>query len=202
MGVILFLGNKPGLVALKTLRTADVEIKGVIAKDSKENKEIIDYATQNGIAVLGDVSTRVEACILELGSLNPNTGLSVSYHQILPKSLIDMFPGGVLNCHPARLPKNRGCFPTFWPIIEGDQETDYTIHEMNEGIDSGAIVDRETVCVKDTDTGYRLYERLIESLPRMLERNIDVINNGSQNSYVQDDNLARYHDKKLPNQGI
>ena len=65
--------------------------------------------------------------------------LSVLYNRIIGRDLIDSC-GRILNFHPGRLPQYRGVRPINWALRNGDRLHGITIHEIEEGIDSGPIV--------------------------------------------------------------
>jgi methionyl-tRNA formyltransferase len=56
---------------------------------------------------------------------------------------------GCLNVHPSLLPDNRGPDPLFWTFQRGDRETGITIHLMDTGLDTGAILAQERVDVPE-----------------------------------------------------
>jgi folate-dependent phosphoribosylglycinamide formyltransferase PurN len=67
---------------------------------------------------------------------------------------------GVINRHMASLPAYRGAWPVFWQFVNGEQCFGVTIHKVDEGIDSGDIIVRESVPRLPGDTISSVYERL------------------------------------------
>ena len=57
----------------------------------------------------------------ELSESNPDIGISMNYTGILPQSIIDIFPFGVLNSHGGDLPRYRGNACQAWAIINGEE---------------------------------------------------------------------------------
>ncbi|OQY27489.1 MAG: hypothetical protein B6I38_10055 [Anaerolineaceae bacterium 4572_5.1] len=54
-----------------------------------------------------------------LASWQPDLIISVYLNQLIKKKIIEMPPKGVINVHPALLPRNRGLFPYFWALANG-----------------------------------------------------------------------------------
>ncbi len=65
---------------------------------------------------------------------------SVQYHQILKKEHIQKAKILAVNLHMAPLPEYRGCNQFSYAIIENKKEFGTTIHQLDESIDSGAII--------------------------------------------------------------
>ena len=61
--------------------------------------------------------------------------------------------------HPAYLPYNRGAYPNVWAIVDGTR-AGATIHYIDEGVDTGDIIDQTEVEVTPGDTGESLYKKL------------------------------------------
>lgn len=96
-------------------------------------------------------------------SQSESLGVSVLFGHILSGSQLSQFTRGVINCHPSLLPYNRGAFPAAWSILDGTP-SGVTIHLMDEGLDTGAILAQETVDVRESDTSGSLYARTLERL--------------------------------------
>jgi methionyl-tRNA formyltransferase len=58
----------------------------------------------------------------------------------LPPAVLDAPRFGVVNIHSSLLPRYRGPAPVLWAIRNGDPETGFTIHRMDEGFDTGPIL--------------------------------------------------------------
>jgi len=58
---------------------------------------------------------------------------------ILKPFVLQAVKGPVINMHTSLLPKNRGLFPYFWAVINGDRQG-VSFHKVDEGIDTGDII--------------------------------------------------------------
>lgn len=67
-------------------------------------------------------------------------GISVGAPWIFKDELINRFSGKLINSHGARLPQNRGGGGFSWRILRDDRLGYSVIHQLNTGLDTGAIV--------------------------------------------------------------
>lgn len=84
--------------------------------------------------------------------------LSVAAPQIFRAAALAAAPL-VLNVHNGRLPQYRGMMPTFWALLNGEQEITVTVHEMAAKLDAGRIVAEYPVTVEENDSAFALSAR-------------------------------------------
>ena len=82
------------------------------------------------------------------------------YMQILTSSFLERFPGRVVNVHPAPLPDFPGAHPLEDLLAAGASEAAATVHYVDGGIDTGAVIASEPVPVLAGDTVETLRERV------------------------------------------
>ncbi len=90
--------------------------------------------------------------LLGLGTLD--IGVVYSMSQLLPQAVLDLFPRGVLNCHPSKLPAYRGPNPYFWAFYDGCAETALTVHYLDAGEDTGDVVLQRNIPIEYDVAGY------------------------------------------------
>lgn len=83
-----------------------------------------------------------------------------------------------INIHPGLNPYNRGWYPQVFSIING-LPLGATIHEIDEEIDHGAIIDQQKVEINSYDTSLDAYERVQEAEKKLLERSLESILKGN-----------------------
>ena len=64
----------------------------------------------------------------------------VGYGQIIPQSIIDLAPLGIINVHASLLPKYRGAAPVQWAILNGETSTGVTTMRIDAGLDTGDML--------------------------------------------------------------
>lgn len=115
-----------------------------------EYSALDDWAHKRGITVLHDFENIPQA----------DLGIVAAYGRIIPQSVIDHFPNGILNVHPSLLPKYRGASPIQAAIANGETATGVTIIKMDEKMDHGNIVSSFEEEILDTDTNESLRKKL------------------------------------------
>ena len=73
----------------------------------------------------------------------------VAYGQILSKNLLSIPKFGCINIHASLLPRWRGAAPIERAILKGDNKTGVCVIQMDEGLDTGAIL-LKRICPIDT----------------------------------------------------
>ncbi len=83
-----------------------------------------------------------------------------AYGLILPQAVLAAPRLGCLNIHASLLPRWRGAAPIQRAILAGDSETGITIMQMDEGLDTGAMLLQQAVPIGADMTGQRLHDAL------------------------------------------
>ena len=81
-----------------------------------------------------DLNSNIEI----LKKLKPDLSIAMDYHKIIPAEIIGSFK--IINSHGGILPDNRGYHTLGWGFINGYRELGYTLHLMDQGLDSGEIL--------------------------------------------------------------
>ena len=84
----------------------------------------------------------------------------VAYGLLLPEWTLHSVPKGCLNIHASLLPRWRGAAPIQRAIEAGDSDTGVCIMQMDAGLDTGAVLMRESLPISDTDTSASLHDKL------------------------------------------
>jgi phosphoribosylglycinamide formyltransferase-1 len=89
---------------------------------------------------------------------------------LLTPAFLDRFPGRIVNTHSAPLPDFPGAHPIEDVLAAGVSETAATVHYVDEGVDTGAVIAAERVPVLPGDTPETLRERVQSVEHRLLPR--------------------------------
>ena len=95
--------------------------------------------------------------IKKLKKVKTDLFVSVYFNQLLKKDVLCIPPLGVINIHPAYLPKNRGMSPTFWVLANKEKETGVSVHFINRAVDEGNILGRRRIMISKEDTEASMY---------------------------------------------
>lgn len=81
-----------------------------------------------------------------------DVGVVVSFGYMLPATIINEFPSGIINIHPSLLPRYRGSSPIQFALAHGDAETGVSIIDVHPTqIDGGNIIHQSTMVRTTTD---------------------------------------------------
>ena len=201
---ILFFGNErlaTGITTtaplLRALIEADYEITSVIIAQ-KENSssrntrelEIVQIAQAHNIPVLALKNLRES--VDEISEFGAEIGVLVAYGKIVPQSIIDLFPRGIINIHPSLLPLHRGSTPIESVILEDDTETGVTVMSLSAGMDSGPVYGQSIIQLMGSETKQELVDKLLNIGKDMIIEFLPNILDGSMKAFAQDENLATY----------
>jgi methionyl-tRNA formyltransferase len=93
---------------------------------------------------------------------NLKIGLILDYNRIIPQSIIDLFPQGIINIHFSKLPCFRGPSPVQYTILSGEKEAFITYFFITAGLDEGPIIKQTSLPLTGTETAESLYTALIQ----------------------------------------
>lgn len=100
------------------------------------------------------------------------------YMRILGSDFISLFPGRIMNIHPALLPAFPGLDAQAQAIDYGVRVSGCTVHFVDEGVDSGPIILQEAVPVEAGDDAHSLAERILHVEHRLYPRAIGLYAEG------------------------
>ncbi|ETR72244.1 MAG: methionyl-tRNA formyltransferase [Candidatus Magnetoglobus multicellularis str. Araruama] len=145
-----------------------------------------------GLDIIQPQSINSKEYISILKSLDPDYLVVVAFGQLLKKAVLDIPSKSVLNVHPSLLPQYRGPAPIQWSIIHGCSKTGISIMQLDEGLDTGDILQIETVSIDPKETAGMLHDRLAKSGASLLVDTIDKLSEQRIQSRPQDHSFATY----------
>lgn len=192
---IIFAGTPEfAAVALKALHEAGFQIPLVLTQPDRpagrgmqlQASAVKQHAMTHDIPVAQPVSLRLNGKHPEVAeeahALLKATPCDVmvvaAYGLILPKSVLDIPKHGCINIHASLLPRWRGAAPIHRAIEAGDAETGITIMQMNEGLDTGPMLMRQSLPVAANDTTGTLHDKLAALGGRMIVECLKKIEQG------------------------
>lgn len=119
-----------------------------------------EKALEYSIPVLQPEKARDPEFAETLRKLEPEAIVVVAFGQILPGAILDIPKYGCINVHASLLPKYRGAAPIQWAVINGEKESGVTTMLMNEGLDTGDILETAVVPLDAKETGGSLFDKL------------------------------------------
>ncbi len=136
-------------------------------------------AERHGIPVRAPKSLRDAAAAAEFRALGADLAVVAAYGLILPKAILDAPLRGCLNIHASLLPRWRGAAPIQRAIEAGDAQSGITIMVMEEGLDTGPMLLKESVPIGPGTTAAALHDALAALGARLIVDALAGLENGA-----------------------
>lgn len=154
-------------------------------------------ATHN-IPLMGAKKVNTASTLTTLQSWQPDLVVSIYFNQLIKAKIINMAPQGVINLHPALLPKNRGLFPYFWALANGDEESGATVHWVDTKFDTGDLLLQKSIPITPQETVISLANKSAEVGANLLVEAISLIEVGQAPHLNQNTTEATYFSWPTP----
>jgi methionyl-tRNA formyltransferase len=149
-------------------------------------------ALRHGLPVYQPERIRRPEAVEHLKALAPDVMVIVGYGQIIPQSIIDIAPLGIMNVHASLLPELRGAAPIQWSIARGYQRTGVTTMRIDAGLDTGDILDKWETGIGPEETAPELSVRLAEAGATILLQTLSNLVKGKAKPVPQDSARATF----------
>lgn len=121
-----------------------------------------ELACSHNIEVFQPQTLRHPEIKTKLAAINSEVMIVAAYGLILPAAILSLPKYGCINIHASLLPRWRGAAPIQRALLAGDAVSGITIMQMDEGLDTGAILKQQQVAVENQETAATLHDKLAE----------------------------------------
>lgn len=126
---------------------------------------------------------RIGESIDFLRAVRADIAVSINYTGVVPQTVIDLFPLGVLNAHGGDLPRYRGNACQAWAILNGEERIGLCIHRMIGGeLDSGDILARDYLMIDSSTKVTKVWGWMGERTPSLMLEAVKQL--GRDSDYV------------------
>ncbi|TCP25733.1 methionyl-tRNA formyltransferase [Tenacibaculum skagerrakense] len=180
---IVFMGTPDFAVTiLKKLIDTNYNVVGVITAPDKpagrgrklNQSAVKKYASTLNIPILQPTNLKSEDFINDLKALNANLQIVVAF-RMLPTIVWKMPEYGTFNLHASLLPEYRGAAPINWAIINGEKKTGVTTFFIDDKIDTGEIILKSEIDIKEDEIVGDLHDRLMYLGADLVTKTVDLI---------------------------
>ena len=182
---VVFWGT-PNYAAINLINivNAGFEVVAAITQpDKKRNRgsklsptPVKQTAINLGIPVYSTPSIKKDTELIKfLFNLKADVYIVVAFGQILPKEILDQPKLGCWNSHASLLPLWRGAAPIQWSIMNKDLKTGVCIMAMEEGLDTGPVIEQESTEINDSDNLEILTNRLSNISSKLILKSLQNI---------------------------
>ena len=184
---IVFMGTPDfAAVILEALVRESAEIEAVVTQPDKpvgrkaelRPTAVKTVALEAGIPVLQPRRVREPEAIEAIRALQPDLIVVAAFGQIIPGEILRIPPLGCVNIHGSLLPKYRGAAPIQWALLDGETETGITLMQMDEGLDTGAMLATRVVPITPEETGGSLFDKMAEAGAQLLLEHLEDLAEG------------------------
>ena len=198
---VIFMGTPDFSVpALCALVEAGHDVMAVVTQPDKpkgRGKEVSvspvkEKALEYGIPVYQPVKARAPEFVKLLTDLKPDVMVVAAFGQLLPKSILEIPEFGCVNIHASLLPKYRGASPIQYAVINGEEVSGITTMMMAETIDTGEMIDQETVLLDKKETGGSLHDKLGKIGGKLIVKTLKKLEDGTAVLQKQNDAESCY----------
>lgn len=198
---IVFMGTPDyAAITLERLIEKGYDIAAVFAQPDKPvgRKHILTpppvkvVANENNIPVYQPDTLRDGKAYEILKEIAPDIIVVVAYGKILPKEILSIPKLGCVNGHASLLPKYRGASPIQWCIVCGEEKTGVSTMFMDEGMDTGDILETAEVEIGAEETAEELFDRLAVISADLMVSTVEKLNKGEITPTPQNHDEATY----------
>ncbi len=119
-------------------------------------------ALDNNLEVFQPLSLKENNAQQAIQNVGADLMIVAAYGLILPQAVLDMPPFGCINIHASLLPRWRGAAPIQRAILAGDAKTGICLMQMDKGLDTGAILNVDSLSISPNETAGDLHDKLAE----------------------------------------
>lgn len=198
---IVFMGTPEFSVpCLERLVSDGEEVVGVFTQPDKPKgrgyemafSPVKECAIKHNIPVFQPKSMKTGEALEILKQLNPDLSIVVAYGKILPADILYAPKYNSINIHASLLPRYRGSAPIQWCVINGEKESGVTSMLMDEGIDTGDMLIKDSVEITENMTAGELHDKLSELGAEVLSKTVKALKNGELKPVKQNDDESCY----------
>lgn len=199
---VIFMGTPDFAVPTleKLFHDENFEIKLVVSQGDRRRgrgkamqfPRIKEKALELGLDLYQPENINSEESIEKIKDIGPDFIIVAAFGQILKKEILSIPKYGCINVHASLLPKYRGAAPINWSIISGENTTGITIMEMDEGLDTGHMLNKISIAIEPLDDYPSLHDKLSKAGGDILIQTLMEIVAGNVKREVQDDSLSSY----------
>lgn len=198
---IIFFGSGPVAAASLRLLAQSFNVEAVITKPRpshhKGSVPVLDVASQLDLPVHTVTDKHSLKDLFAQGDFRSRIAVLIDFGIIVPQTVIDYFPLGIVNSHFSLLPEWRGADPITFSILSGQKQTGVSLMMLVAAMDEGPLIAQSpyelsgsiTTPLLTDDLVMLSYAMLAEVLPRYVA--------GEIAEFPQDPSLTPTYSRKL-----
>jgi len=196
---VVFFGTPPTAVpSLEAILAAGHEVPLVVTRPDRpagrsgslRPSAVKALAAARGLAIFQPETLRAADSHDVIAGLRPDVIAVVAYGRKLPPPILQAAPHGAVNLHFSLLPAYRGAAPVAWALARGETETGVTTFRLDEGLDTGDVLEQRRVPIEPHEHAPALLARLAAIGAGLLTDTLARLADGSARPVPQDASRA------------
>jgi phosphoribosylglycinamide formyltransferase-1 len=185
---VLGSGKGSNFVAIaEAIAAGQIPAEVALVVSDVESAGILDHARQRNLPARfiapGKFRTKLDedaerAYVAALQDAKVDLIVLAGFMRVLKGEFLRAFEGRIVNIHPSLLPSFPGLEAWKQALDYGVKAAGCTVHFVDAGVDSGAIIGQQPVPVLDDDTAATLHERIHKAEHELYPRCVAMIARG------------------------
>lgn len=195
-------------IVLKSMIDGHFPITYVFSLDEKYSENVSGYYPLHNLAKAHSIPYKTFHKIDDgdniqiIKEIEPDYIFVIGLSQLVKKELLNCAKKGVIGFHPTPLPRFRGRAAMVWQILLGVENTKCSLFFLDEGMDSGDIIDQQEYVIEKTDYAKDVERKLCDALAIMISRVLKRIIKGNITAVKQNEEEATYLLIRRPEDGL
>ena len=190
---VVFAGTpEVALPTLNALRTSSHDVVGILTRNDAQvgrartltRSPVGAWGDEHGVSVITS-NQPTGATVDEILQWSPDIGVIVAYGALLSPQMLAVPTRGWINLHFSDLPRYRGAAPVQRALLAGETDIATSVFQLVEGMDAGAVFDREHHRISPEETSGVVLENLALTGAHQVVRVLDGIAAGTLNAVEQ-----------------
>jgi len=178
--VVVFGNQQIAIDCIKLLKKhKNVQILAIVGCEKKGDKNYgypsLKNFSKNNSFKFYQPAKLDQRFLRKFKKLKPDLAFSIYFRKLFKPDFINIPKMGFINLHSSPLPKYRGPAPTLWALLNDEQYGGFTIHYIDQGIDSGDIIAQTKFEIPHNITGYELNSLAIKKGYQLFKKNLKNI---------------------------
>ena len=188
-------------VILEKLIELSANVVGVICKEHSAFNS--DFEDLTALAHANNIPSIYVQNINTISSLEWMRGLKADvifcfgWSNLIKKDILNLCPLGVIGFHPALLPNNRGRHPLIWAKVLGLSTSGTSFFFMDEGADTGDLLDQKEFQIMFEDTASTIYQKMIDNALEQVEMFLPKLQSGCYRRVKQNKNGNNWRRREM-----
>lgn len=194
-------------VAIEAFEDSPAQLALVVTlplEAAKRHSDFVDLAkaaSARGAEVHRTRQVNTAETLAIIADARPDVIFVVGWSQICKPEFLGLVPGRVIGYHPAPIPRLRGRAAIPWTILLDEPISAGTLFWMDDGVDSGAILEQHFFHVAPDETAQTLYDKHMVALGAMMRSALAALSSGSARKAPQDERCATYATRRTAADG-